>query len=512
METPRKVLDREHDIISQAEAKWLIIFDNADDPDLLQDYWPLSSHGSILVTSRDPLSRITPSIATDCIQLAPLQGQEAASLLVRLSRQSKEEDLALSIASSKLGGLPLAISQMAAVIRYQYLSFSDFLEQYENDEDRRELHAHDATSPRPEARGNIATIWAIEQLQAPARTVLELCAVLDPDCIQERIFTSDKSAAGVLADLPRSSFAFAQSRADLMKRSLITRNEEKREFTVHRILQDSVLSKMAADRMLDVFSAAVSLVHASWGSTPLDKRHVLSFAKARDGLFPHALALRNMYESYFKKQNPEASIELAMLMNESGWCVPISHVERHVIGVYILLITCHDIGRSRYQHERGNSQDIKPFLHLALEICNANPGPKTSQLLADVHYGLAAAANETNDAKGCLHHTQALLKSRLEATSASGLQDIRLAVAHNEIGIAWVMNLEYERAIDDFGKSINVYRGLSDHWLSMDTNPRTNLGFTYWVLGDLAMASRTFEDLLRDRESHFGPDDKESYR
>lgn len=74
------------------------------------------------------------------------------------------------------------------------------------------------------------------------------------------------------------------------------------------------------------------------------------------------------------------------------------------------------------------------------------------------------------------------------------------------------MNKEYERAIDEFGNSIQVYRGLTDYWLSMDTNPRTNLGFTYWVLGNLSMASQTFEDLLRDREEHFGPDDTESYR
>lgn len=320
LETPKKVLDREHDIIGQAEANWLIIFDNADDPDLLQDYWPLSSHGSILVTSRDPLSKITPSIATECIQLAPLQGEEAASLLIRLSRQNKEEHLALDIAS-KLGGLPLAISQMAAIIRYQYLSFSDFLEQYQNDADRKELHAHDATNARPEARGNIATIWAIDQLQAPARTILELCSVLDPDCIQERIFTSDQAATTMLADLPKSSFAFAKSRADLIKRSLITRNEENKEFTVHRVLQDSVRSKMSAQRTLDVFSGAVSLIFASWGSTPLDKRHVITLAKTRDGLFPHALSLRNMYEKQFKEHNPDASVELAMLMNESGWCV-----------------------------------------------------------------------------------------------------------------------------------------------------------------------------------------------
>lgn len=175
----------------------------------------------------------------------------------------------------------------------------------------------------------------------------------------------------------------------------------------------------------------------------------------------------------------------------------------------------------RYQHERGNSQDIKPFLHLALRICEANDGPQTSQLLSDIHYGLAAAANETNDAKGCLYHTKALLGLRLAAVQASGEQDIRLVVAHNEFGIALVMNREdagqgandnFESAIENFERSIQIYHGLEDFWLSMDTNPRTNLGFTYWVLGDLTKASRTLEDLLTDRQTHFGPDDKESYR
>lgn len=318
LENPKKILDQEYDIIRQAEANWLIIFDNADDPDLLRDYWPVSSNGSILVTSRDPLSRITPSVATECIQLSPLPDQEAAELLLRLSCQRKDKALALTVAS-KLGGLPLAISQMAAIIRYHYLSFSDFLEQYDNDADRKDLHQYYVKSPRPEARGNIATIWAIERLEGPARTVLEVCSVLDPDRIQERIFANDGPAMNLLADLPKTKFAFHEARAELIKRSLITRNEQEKEFAVHRVLQDSVRSKMTSKRLMDVFSVAVSLVLASWGSTPLDKRHVISLGKSRDALFPHALTLRNMFESDFRERNPKASVELAMLMNESAW-------------------------------------------------------------------------------------------------------------------------------------------------------------------------------------------------
>ena len=39
------------------DPKWLLIFDNADNLDVLADYLPVSGNGSILVTSRDPLAK-----------------------------------------------------------------------------------------------------------------------------------------------------------------------------------------------------------------------------------------------------------------------------------------------------------------------------------------------------------------------------------------------------------------------------------------------------------------------
>jgi uncharacterized protein (DUF736 family) len=46
---------------------------------------------------------------------------------------------------------------------------------------------------------------------------------------------------------------------------------------------------------------------------------------------------------------------------------------------------------------------------------------------------------------------------RLQAVEASQVPDLRLAVAHNEIGIAWVMTGEYKNAIATFESSIGVY-------------------------------------------------------
>ncbi len=95
---------------------------------------------------------------------------------------------------------------------------------------------------------------------------------------------------------------------------------------------------------------------------------------------------------------------------------------------------------------------------LAFGICNNIPGPESKDLLADIHYGLAAVANETNDSAACLSHTEQLIKLRREAG-----EDIRLAIAHNEYGIGLAMNHDYTKAISPFESSIEVYRGLEDY-------------------------------------------------
>ncbi|KAL8831645.1 MAG: hypothetical protein Q9170_005199 [Blastenia crenularia] len=53
------------------KADWLMIFDNADNLELLHDYWPVGSHGSIVVTSRDPLAK-TDLTSNNGSELSPL--------------------------------------------------------------------------------------------------------------------------------------------------------------------------------------------------------------------------------------------------------------------------------------------------------------------------------------------------------------------------------------------------------------------------------------------------------
>ena len=102
---------------ARSEATWLLIFDNADDPMILADYWPQGS-GSILVTSRDPLAKSIFTRKPSGLDLGPLTQQDGRSLFNHLTTNfsESEDDTARQI-SDALGGLPLAISQMAGIIR-----------------------------------------------------------------------------------------------------------------------------------------------------------------------------------------------------------------------------------------------------------------------------------------------------------------------------------------------------------------------------------------------------------
>lgn len=104
-------------------AAWLLIFDNVDDMELMYDFWPLGSSGSILITSRDPLSKTY--LASNGVVLDPFSIAEGAEFPLKMTRYEnnvKTREQALEIAQ-QLGNLPLALTRIARVIMRQDLSF-----------------------------------------------------------------------------------------------------------------------------------------------------------------------------------------------------------------------------------------------------------------------------------------------------------------------------------------------------------------------------------------------------
>ena len=318
----KRYLDDEYDSLGTAEANWLLVFDNADDFDVLADYTNFFGSGSVLVTSRHPLAKESTSEKATAIDLQPLDDDEGALLLQEVaggSRNSERKE-ALHIVQN-LGGLPLAISQMAGIIRRQILSYSDFLEMYNDDNKRMGLYNIELEQRQPTARGNLATIWAVELLSAGAKSLLQLLAFLDPDAIPD--FISDQlvkaTAITMPQTCPKTRFEFNAARAELLEPSLIQRNQTKGESWLHRVLQDTLRAKMNDREKVLVFSAAVELIHLVWPKAKLDQRHNTERWDVCQRIYSHIQYLRGLYSSLNANIDANFEVKFASLLNEAGW-------------------------------------------------------------------------------------------------------------------------------------------------------------------------------------------------
>ena len=228
----------------QELAKWLIVFDNADKPDLLRDFWPVSGNGSVLVTSRDPLTK-TYLHSTSGIDLQPFMREDAALSLEKLtatddcSRADHETSLVLC---DRLGGFPLALVHVAA------LTLKEMLEEYDERTINPALYNSTEMSPHDKCAHTLSTVWPIEDLSETAQLLLNVIAFLNPDAIAESILKTEIVSPPV-DELKVMQDSFEEARTNLISASLIKRDKEKMQLMVHRVIQDGTRNRMSSKRL-----------------------------------------------------------------------------------------------------------------------------------------------------------------------------------------------------------------------------------------------------------------------
>ncbi|KAF2969313.1 hypothetical protein GQX73_g4250 [Xylaria multiplex] len=121
-------------------AKWLLTFDNVDSCEVVDNYWPNAKHGAVLVITRDEVIATLP-IDTG-IEINGFDVNEAADFFLQMASkrcQAKDERNAALRVAGELGGLPLALNQMAALINARKCTIADFeVMNYENSQSKPE--------------------------------------------------------------------------------------------------------------------------------------------------------------------------------------------------------------------------------------------------------------------------------------------------------------------------------------------------------------------------------------
>ncbi|KAI9708157.1 MAG: hypothetical protein M1820_004111 [Bogoriella megaspora] len=444
------------------EAKWLLIFDNADDPDLLSDFWPVTGSGSILTTSRDPLAKEHPYEAEDGIDLPPMSNVEGGKLLQKISKRSQEQN-SLEICSkisSTLGGLPLALTQMGRIIYRKHYGLDEFLDLFE--ENSKRLLTQKPLG-RPLAYDHtVASVWAIEQLPDSARALLKVLSVLDSDRIQETILT--EAAEDVdLENYPATKSDYADARYELIRASLVTSNTAEKQLRIHRLVQAVVREALGPDELKTVFESALILLSAVWPFTTFETRNQMYRWPIYDAYLPHAAKLSNLFRGKIESGTFKASVQAAALWDDAACS-----------------------RKSRFWWERLEK--------------------RISRHLGDAHQYQSIAAQGTQNGELALKHCKAwvpLVVKRVERWNEPR-DRTEMGVVYNCLGIAYMMLPDINEALKAWEASFHAFKDRDGSSILDTTWPALNLGIAWSQAGQPDKGESFIQPVVEYRDEKFG--------
>jgi tetratricopeptide (TPR) repeat protein len=290
-----------------ASARFLLIFDNADDPRQIERFLPQGPDCQVLVTTRAPT---WPGAATETVVTLPTD--DAIAFLCGRTGQSDRESARQIVAL--LGGLPLALEQAAGYTQSRGATLAEYASLLQEHGlrflERGQPHNHERT---------VGTTWliAFSTLGATpgAQELLILFAFLAPEAIN---LVDLREATGALQRNDGSSvlpqvllatlsdkLAFLDAKAALLRHSLV--HAEGDVVTVHRLIQTVTLERIPEAERQPFLVAATRLVDALFPQNSDDARYWKLSAR----LLPHARALLPAAGSV----DPETCIRL---LNRSG--------------------------------------------------------------------------------------------------------------------------------------------------------------------------------------------------
>ena len=309
-------------------AKWLLIFDNADDLDLIKEFLPPSTYGSILMTSRDPMAKV--HFMGGGIDLPPMTTSECALLLQKQMDETSSPtayEAALKLVE-KLGTVPLAISQIATQIRRNQMTIDEYLGRHDDESLLDELNKVKSLPPKEQYNFTVATVWGFEHFPGPTLALVRVMAFLDPDGIAESILEQQVAAETTLLNTtvylhayPLPGDQYQHARLKVMNTSLVRRNNETKTIGWHRQIPEVVRGKMSADEQRIYYQIAIDLLSRAWEYAK-DKFSRESFQRKRcDEVLPNVHYIIKTYESVLGDTVlPLGNArQLVKLLQETGW-------------------------------------------------------------------------------------------------------------------------------------------------------------------------------------------------
>jgi tetratricopeptide (TPR) repeat protein/cellulose biosynthesis protein BcsQ len=492
---------------------WLLIFDNADDPQLVKEFLPNSFQGHILLTSG--LSHFDWRYSTKALVLDALSPDDAlAFMLKRTERESaspEERDAAVQLAG-ELGHLPLAMEEACAYVASTKALFQDYLSSYRT----RGLELLEKASPTgSQYPHSIATTWTlifdqVEKISTASADLLRASAFLNPERIPMELVRVGAAELGpavskALTHVDIDPLVLDELVEPLIHHSLIRRDPESQTYDIHRLVQAVLRDRMeiseqklwaertikAVDRVFpeDEFvnwPQCERLIQHAQACYVLIERFQLEFEEAAHLLnrAGHYLRLRARYAD----AEPLLFQSLAMSEKLFGSMHPKVAEGQHNLG-------------SLY-YDQGKYSDAEPYFARALSVREQTLGPDHP----DVATSLNDLAIVLHD-QGRFPEAEPLYRRALAIREKAPQPDLPgLATSLNSLAMLYEDQGNYAEAAPLMVRSLDIRRkafgaGHPDVAISLN-----NLGMLAYYQGKYADAEPLLERALAIREKFFGTD------
>ncbi|MFD9542057.1 FxSxx-COOH system tetratricopeptide repeat protein [Streptomyces sp. NPDC060022] len=223
--------------------RWLLVFDNADDPERLRRYFPQGGSGHILVTSRNQAW----SQHGDALPVDVFLREESIEHLQRRAPGLSVEDAAQ--VATAVGDLPLAVEQAAAWIAETATPIGTYLEQLARQAPQVLSLNQPAGYPEPVAATWNISIERLKERSPAAVRLLQLCAFFAPEPISADLLYSKEMIEAlkpydsslqeklVLGRVIREIGRFALAKVDQVSNSI----------QVHRLVQAVIKAQLSEE-------------------------------------------------------------------------------------------------------------------------------------------------------------------------------------------------------------------------------------------------------------------------
>jgi Tetratricopeptide repeat/NB-ARC domain/AAA domain len=427
--------------------RWLLIFDNAEDPTALAGYLP-GGGGQVVITSRNPgWHELATPVAVDVFDR-----DESITLLHRRVPQLTEAEA--DRIAEVLGDLPLALAQAGAYLTDASITVADYLFLLAGR--TAELLAQGACPTYPVSLVASVRI-ALDRLaiQSPAALqLLTLAAYLGPEPIPLALFSSHP------AQLPD---ALATAAGDLLAFTALTRllrqyglaRVEAATLQLHRLL--AAILRAQPHQHQELPTLAVRLLRAAvpaddpWDNPPT--------WPAWRQLLPHVLAATDFHRSLTGVQE-----DVAWLLNRAGL----------------------------YLQTQGEPAPARPLFHRAWTLRRSMLGddhPETLRLAANLAFNLGVLG-QYEQARQLSENTLTQYRRVLGADHPDTLSSARDLVA-----TLWALG-QYERARQLGEDTFTRFRGVLGDDHRHTRLSAANLALALWGLGQYERACQLGEDTL----------------